>query len=88
MTIVLAVLMALDPEGPQAAALLPRRQPGRLHDPGHRHGHAHRHRRRHLPHDQPRHVQERPVPRRRLGRAPDRDDRAQEARRPAPRTCR
>ena len=61
-TIVLAVFMALDPEGPQAAAVLPRRLPGRLHDPGHRHGRAHRHRRRHLPHDQPRHVQERPVP--------------------------
>ena len=73
------------PEGLQAAALLPRRQPGRLHDPGHRHGHPDRHRRRDLPHDQPRHVQVRAVPERRLGRAPGRDDRAQEARRAGPR---
>ncbi len=50
---------------------------------GHRDGHPRRHRRRPLPHDQPRHVQERPLPERRLGRAPDRDDRAEEARRPA-----
>ena len=54
-------------EGLQAAALVSRDQPGRLHDPGHRHGGAGRHRRRPVPHDQPRDVQELPVPDRRLG---------------------
>ena len=70
------------PEGLQAAALVPRHQPGRLHDPRHRHGRAGRHRRRPVPHDQPRHVQELPVPDRRLGGEADRHDRPREARRP------
>ena len=75
-------------EGLQAAALLPRDQPGGLHDARHRHGAADRHRRRPVPHDQPRHVQELPVPHGRLRGKADRHDRPGESRRPGPQDAR